>query len=70
MSDIDTRTEILDALYSIYVAEEKKASANLSNYLNNAAGIGEHPDVVAEAKKLIEQIGSARANRDMVKSML
>ena len=66
----NTNTEILEALVATYVAEEKAAGANLNNYLNNAAGIGEHPDVVAEAKKLVEKIGAARANRDLVKSML
>ena len=66
----NTNTEILEALVAIYAAEEKAAGANLNNYLNNAAGIGEHPDIVAEAKKLIEKIGSARANRELVKSML
>ena len=65
----DTKTEILEALYSIYVAQEKTARANLNNYLNNAAGIGEHPDVVAEAKKLVEQLGSAQANADLVKQL-
>ena len=66
----NTNTEILEALSAIYTAEEKAAGANLNNYLNNAAGIGEHPDVVAEAKKLVEKIGAARANRELVKSML
>ena len=66
----NTNTEILEALIATYVAEEKAAGANLNNYLNNAAGIGEHPDIVAEAKKLVEKIGAARANRDLVKSML
>ena len=66
----NTKTEILEALVAEYVAEEKTAGANLNNYLNNAAGIGEHPDIVAEAKKLVEKIGAARANRDLVKSML
>ena len=65
----NTNTEILEALVAIYAAEEKAAGANLNNYLNNAAGIGEHPDIVAEAKKLIEKIGSARANIELVKSM-
>lgn len=65
----NTNTDILEALHAIYVAEEKTAGANLNNYLNNAAGIGEHPDVVAEAKKLVEKIGAARANRELVKSM-
>ena len=31
----NTNTDILEALYAIYVAEEKAASANLNNYLNN-----------------------------------
>lgn len=66
----NTNTEILEALVATYVAEEKAAGANLNNYLNNAVGIGEHPDVVAEAKKLVEKIGAARANRELVKSML
>ena len=48
----DTGAQILEALFSIFDGEEKKAQANLTNYLNNAAGIGEHPDVVAEAKKI------------------
>ena len=69
MSDTN-KINILDALYAIYTADELQASANLNNYLNNAAGIGEHPDVVVEAKKLVEKIGSARANRELVKSML
>ena len=48
---------------------KKKAQANLTNYLNNAAGIGEHPDVVAEAKKLVEEIEHARHCREIVQSM-
>lgn len=65
----DTGSKILDALFSIFDGEEKKAQANLTNYLNNAAGIGEHPDVVAEAKKLVEEIEHARHCREIVQSM-
>ena len=65
----DTGAKILEALYSIFTGEEKKAEANLNNYLNNAAGIGEHPDVVAEAKKLVEEIEHARHCREIVQSM-
>ena len=56
----DTGSKILEALFSIFDGEEKKAQANLTNYLNNAAGIGEHPDVFSEAKKLVEDIEHAR----------
>ena len=38
MSDTN-KINILDALYAIYTADELQASANLNNYLNNAAGI-------------------------------
>ena len=65
----NTKIEILDALNATYVAEEKTAVANLNNYLNNAAGIGEHPDIVTEARKLVEKIGSARANTELVTSL-
>ena len=65
----DTGSKILEALFSIFDGEEKKAQANLTNYLNNAAGIGEHPDVVAEAKKLVEEIEHARHCREIVRSM-
>ena len=65
----DTGSKILEALFSIFDGEEKKAQANLTNNLNNAAGIGEHPDVVAEAKKLVEEIEHARHCREIVQSM-
>lgn len=65
----DTGAKILEALFSIFDGEEKKAQANLTNYLDNAAGIGEHPDVVAEAKKLVEEIEHARHCREIVQSM-
>lgn len=65
----NTGSKILEALFSIFDGEEKKAQANLTNYLNNAAGIGEHPDVVAEAKKLVEEIEHARHCREVVQSM-
>ena len=65
----DTGAKILEALFSIFDGEEKKAQANLTNYLNNAVGIGEHPDVVAEAKKLVEEIEHARHCREIVQSM-
>ena len=65
----DTGAKILETLFSIFDGEEKKAQANLTNYLDNAAGIGEHPDVVAEAKKLVEEIEHARHCREIVQSM-
>ena len=48
----DTGVKILNALESIFSGEELKEETNLHNYLNNAAGIGEHPDIV---QKLFNQ---------------
>ena len=62
----ETGVKILKALELIFSGEEVKAEANLNNYLNNAAGIGEHPDVVTEAKKLVEQIEHARHCKEIV----
>jgi len=52
-------TEIINALSAKYNAEKLKAFANLTNYMTNPAGIGEHPDIVAECNKLIADISSA-----------
>ena len=54
--------KLLQALVSHYQATVSRAEANLMNYFNNPAGIGEHPDVVGEMVKLIDQIGSARGS--------
>ncbi len=51
---------IMNALIKEAEAQEAKAVANLNNYMNNASGVGEHPDVVSECKKLIMDIAEAR----------
>ena len=66
----NTGAKILIALEAIFDGEEKKAEANLFNYLNNSAGIGEHPDVVEEARKQVEVIEHARHCKEIVKSFI
>jgi hypothetical protein len=61
---------IISALLADSQAQEAKAIANLQNYLSNAAGIGEHPDVVAECKKLVKDIAEARELRETVNSLV
>ena len=63
------KQEILAALLAEAEAQETKAVANLNNYLNNPAGIGEHPDIVAECSKLVKQIAEARELKETVKSL-
>jgi len=60
---------ILEALESIFSGEELKATANLNNYLQNPAAIGEHPDLVTEARKLVEEIEHARHCKEIVNSL-
>ena len=58
-----------EALIIKYEGEIAEANANIQVYLANPVGIGEHPDIVAETKKLVEKIGAARANRELVESL-
>ena len=65
MSKLITNALLLDAQ-----AQEAKAIANLQNYMTNSAGIGEHPDIVEECKKLVKDIAEARELAETVKSFL
>jgi len=60
---------IMNALIADANAKEAKAIANLNNYLTNPAGIGEHPDIVTECKKLIKEIAEAREIAETVTSL-
>jgi len=51
--------EIIEALQAKYMASKLEAVANLKNYVENPAGIGEHPNIVEECDKLVKQIASA-----------
>ena len=61
---------ILDAILKQAEAKEATAIANLNNYMQNAAGIGEHPDVVAECMKLVKDIAEARETKETVKALV
>ena len=60
----------MNALLLDAQAQEAKALANLQNYMSNPAGIGEHPDIVEECKKLVKDIAEAREQADTVKSLM
>jgi hypothetical protein len=61
---------IIDALVAKYQAERAEAIANLQNYLSNSAGIGEHPNIVLEADKLISQISSAEGKLESLRKII
>ena len=50
---------LLAAVETHYIAIRAKAISNLNNYMIHPVGIGEHPDIVAETIKLIEDINHA-----------
>ena len=60
---------IMNALILEANAKEAKAIANLQTYFTNPAGIGEHPDIVAECMKLVKEIAEARELSATVNSL-
>jgi hypothetical protein len=50
------KTKLLKALRTKYEAQAAEAEATLEVYFNNAAGIGEHPQVVEEMSKQLETL--------------
>ena len=58
---------ILDALEKRYEAQIAEAEATLKIYLENSVGIGEHPQHLDEADKLIEKISHAEEKLEILK---
>ena len=61
---------IMNALILEANAKEAKAIANLQNYFTSPAGIGEHPDIVAECMKLVKDIAEAREIKETVNNLI
>tara|TARA_Y100001938_G_scaffold88755_1_gene121623 strand:+ start:243 stop:449 length:207 start_codon:yes stop_codon:yes gene_type:complete len=55
-------SKLIKALKAKYKAEASEAEATIEVYLNNAAGIGEHPQVVEEMAKQLEKLSNADDN--------
>ena len=55
----NTQYLLLDALKKKYECMRAEALATMEVYLNNAAGIGEHPQVVEEMSKQMEALATA-----------
>ena len=58
---------ILEALEKRYEAQIAEADATLKIYLDNSVGIGEHPQHIDEADKLIEKIDHAEEKLQILK---
>ena len=58
------RTQLIKALARKYEADIASAKATALIYLENSAGIGEHPQHIEELDKLITKISNAQENLD------
>ena len=67
--DINMEQKLLQALSAHYNAKLQRAEANLFNYFKNSAGIGEHPDIVEEMIKQVDEIAAARDGLEILTSM-
>lgn len=65
----DIKVEIVNALALSFQSDAQKARANLVNYLNKSVGVGEHADVVAECKRLVEEIDHANSCLERLSQM-
>jgi transcriptional/translational regulatory protein YebC/TACO1 len=61
---------LINAIRSHFTAKRDRAMANLNNYLNNPVGVGEHPDVVEECVKLIQDLSDADDVLDTLEGLL
>ena len=64
------RTLILRALISKYESELQVLAVNMENYFSNPAGVAEHPNLVEEVDKLIEQISASEEKLRIVNEIL
>ena len=57
---------LIDALKAKYQADMAEANANVQVYLNNPAGIGEHPDIVAAIDTQVELYAAAKEKLEVL----
>jgi len=60
---------MLNAALSHFVAVRDRAVANLNNCLQNAAGVGEHVDLVGEVVSLVEEVERATSCITLINSL-
>ena len=53
------KNKLYNALKARYEARKSESLATLSVYFNNAAGIGEHPQIIDEMDKKVEEYANA-----------
>jgi len=59
--------KLYKAAYAKAVAQKEEALATLDVYFNNAAGIGEHPDLLTEVDKYVDLLAGANDKIEALK---
>ena len=57
---------LIDALKAKYQADMAEGNANIQVYLNNHAGIGEHPDIIAAIDTQVELYAAAKEKLEVL----
>jgi len=55
----ETRQKMIDSLKRKYEAQILEAEATLMIYLENSAGIGEHPQMLEEMDNMVEKLANS-----------
>ena len=70
MCGVDVGEALLLALELKYEGDIAIGKANIDVYMGNAAGIGEHPDIVNAVDSQIEKVAEASEKLDVVRDLL
>ena len=70
MSSVDIGDALLLALELKYEGDVAIGKANIEVYMDNASGIGEHPDIVDAVDSQIEKVAEASEKLDVVRNLL
>ena len=68
-SDKTLLNEIVDSIDKKYKGEIAEARANILIYLNNPAGIGEHPDVLAAIDTQVQAMANGQEKLDALQKL-
>lgn len=64
------KKKLYEALLKKNEAIIANCEATLEVYFNNPAGIGEHPQIIDEMDKMVEQMATAQGNIDIIQTKL
>tara|TARA_Y100000782_G_C10037245_1_gene203693 strand:- start:388 stop:615 length:228 start_codon:yes stop_codon:yes gene_type:complete len=70
MSGVDVGEALLLALELKYEGDIAIGRANIEVYMDNSAGIGEHPDIVNAVDSQIDKVAEASEKLDVVRDLL